>query len=95
MLRKTVRRWLVICETKRRVMKLMDIKELRRRNRIGKEEYGVNFMLAELEILDGHAEISTWHWRLGLELQQLLWDRSDIPPLIQNFVLIQEIAEPL
>lgn len=43
-------------------MKSMDIKGLKRK-KIKKEKNGVNFRLAELEILDGQAKTSPWHWR--------------------------------
>lgn len=67
---KDLKRWLIISENKRRKMKLMEIKELRGRERIGKEENGVNFRHAELEVPEGQAETSFWHWRQGLELQK-------------------------
>lgn len=51
-------------------MKLMEIKELRGRERIGKEENRVNFRHTELEVPEDQAETSFWHWRLGLELQK-------------------------
>lgn len=66
---KDLQRWLIISENKRE-MKLMEIKKLRGRERIGKEENGVNFRHVELEAPDGQAETSFWHWRLGLELQK-------------------------
>ena len=58
MLGKALGRWVVIGETERKVVKLMEIKGPRRRKRPGKEGNRLRLRRAELELPDAH------HWAL-------------------------------